>query len=60
MMMGDGCALGGPGLYIWGRLSSPPPWASDVVLNFPSYLIKMHIGLNRPNSYLGPFKPAAL
>jgi hypothetical protein len=60
MMMGDGGALGGPGLYIWGRLASPPPWASDVVLNFPSYLIKMHIGLNGPNSDLGPFNPTAL
>jgi hypothetical protein len=60
MMMGDGSVLGGPGLYIWGRLASPPPWASDVVLNFPSYLIKMHIGLNGLNSNLGPFNLAAL
>jgi hypothetical protein len=39
-------ALGGPGLLIWGRLAFPPPWASDVVLNFPPYLIKILIGLN--------------
>jgi hypothetical protein len=49
----------GPCLY------SPPPLcvfgsAGDVVLNFPPYLIKMHIGLNGPKSDLGPINPAAL
>ena len=34
--------------------------ADDVVLNFPPYLIKMHIGLNGPKSDLGPINPAAL
>jgi hypothetical protein len=31
-----------------------------VVLNFPSNLIIMHIGLNGPNSDLGPFNLVAL
>jgi len=31
-----------------------------VVLNFPPYLIKMHIGLNGPKSELGPINPAPL
>jgi len=34
--------------------------AGDVVLNFPPYLIKMHIGLSGPKSDLGPINPAAL
>ena len=45
---------------IYGALASPPPWASDVVLNFEPYLIKMLIGLNGPNSNLGPFSPGPL
>ena len=32
----------------------------DVVLNFPPYLIKMHIGLNGPKFDLGPINLAAL
>jgi len=31
-----------------------------VVLNFPPYLIKMHIGLSGPKSDLGPINPTAL
>ena len=31
-----------------------------MVLNFPPYLIKMHIGLNGPKSDLGPINLAAL
>jgi len=34
--------------------------AGDVVLNFPPYLIKMHIGLNGPKFYFGPINPVAL
>ena len=34
--------------------------AGDVVLKFPPYLIKMHIGLNGPKSDLGPINLAAL
>ena len=55
------CLLQGPGVFLY----SPPPLcvfgsAGDVVLNFPPYLIKMHIGLNGPKSDLGPINPAAL
>ena len=31
-----------------------------MVLNFPPYLIKMHIGLSGPKSDLGPINPTAL
>ena len=56
------CLLQGPGgsPYIVLRCLCVFGSAGDVVLNFPPYLIKMHIGLNGPKSDLGPINPAAL